>query len=189
MSSSKKTQKLSPAEFLQLVVTVAESGRYEEALRIAADAVEQSPDLRNVRGVCLMRMGRAREAVQLYRSYILAPNCTWMRTDLPVIHRTNFATALMLAGLTLGGRDSLSEIREVDHPSVVRLKQSLAEWQRKLAWWQRIWFRMGIAPEIPVEIRFIPGDLVDVATSISPVDGSSRLPGPPTGAVTLRQTI
>lgn len=108
-----------------------------------------------------MRLGRAADAVQLYRSFVLERSTSWMRAELPVIYRTNFVTALLLSQVPLGAQNTLHEIREIDHPSVVRLRETFDRWKRSLSLWQRLGWTIGLPPNVPIELDFTPGEFVD----------------------------
>ncbi len=158
------------AQLLDRAIQLAAAGNPGESLQTLAQISEASPDIINARGVCLMRLGRAEEAVRLFRSLVLTPNCTWMKADLPVIYRTNFSTALLLAGMPLGARETLAEIAEKSHPSVVRLQQALNSWEQQLGLWQRFCLKLGLAPEAAVAVTFLAGDFVDAAPCL-PIQG------------------
>lgn len=149
------------------VSELAEAGQLDDALRLLSRGSVASPEIQNARAVCLMRAGRFNEAVRVFRFLVLAPGCTWMKPDLPVIFRTNFSTALLLAGLSVGGRDTLAEITHNDHPSVIRLRQAICTWEKKLSWWQFFNWKFGIAPRVPISIDFVPGEFVDPTTTLS----------------------
>ena len=97
----------STRSLISTVARTADAGQLEQALHLLAAANQNSNETRNARGVCQMRAGRIPDAVRTLRSLVLAPNCTWMKPDLPVIYGTNFVTALLLAGQPGGGQDLL----------------------------------------------------------------------------------
>lgn len=108
-----------------------------------------------------MRLGRLADAVRIYRLLVLHSGSTWMNVGLPVIYRTNFSTALLLAGLIPGAVSALNEIDQEDHPAVIRLRHAIGNWELSLSVWQRLNWKLGLAPDIPVELPFAPGDFVD----------------------------
>ncbi|MCA9074481.1 MAG: hypothetical protein KDA93_05570 [Planctomycetaceae bacterium] len=148
-------------------VRLADVGEYEEALRMLANGNSSSQEILNARGVCFMRLGRPADAVRVFRSLVLPSGCIWMKPELPVIYRTNFSTALLLAGLPLGVRDTLQEIAEKDHPSVRRLSNAVAQWERRMSWWQYLSWKYGFPPKLPLTIDFLPGEFTDT-TLVSP---------------------
>ncbi|MEQ9407099.1 MAG: tetratricopeptide repeat protein [Fuerstiella sp.] len=142
-------------------IRLSEAGQFEDALRLLATGTSAAPEIRNARGVCLLRLGRAEDAVRTFRALVVPSGCTWMNKELPVHYRTNFSTALLLAGLPLGAKETLHEIPEKYHPSVLRLQAALASWVRGLSWWQRLNWKMGLAPDVPVRLDFLPGEFAD----------------------------
>lgn len=161
------------AQLLDRAIQLAAAGNPGESLQTLSHISEPSPEVINARGVCLMRLGRAAEAVRLFRSLVLTPNCTWMKAELPVIYRTNFSTSLMLAGMPMGARETLAEISEKSHPSVVRLQQAWNHWEQQLGLWQRFCLKLGLAPETPIAITFPAGDFIDAVPCIPIQDAAS----------------
>ncbi len=143
---------------IQRVACLTSSGQYQKGLEVARSAPWDSR-LRNAAGVCLMRMGRAKEAVDLYRSLVLQPGCTWTRPDIPLIHKTNFATALLLAGHPAGCLEILDEILNDQLAVVQNLRTAIVRWQKGLKFWQKLDWRVGrVEPRnCFVPIDFEPG--------------------------------
>ncbi|MCA9111355.1 MAG: hypothetical protein KDA52_15485 [Planctomycetaceae bacterium] len=142
-------------------VRLVDTGQLEQAIKVLASSNLNTHAIRNARGVCLMRLGRVADAVQLYRSLVLMQGCTWMNPELPVIYRTNFATSLLLSGRKTGGLEALLEIREPDHPSVVRLREAFQKWEQNLTWGQWLLWKFGVDPKSPVTLAFAPGDFAE----------------------------
>ncbi|MAT13922.1 MAG: hypothetical protein CMJ46_01475 [Planctomyces sp.] len=144
---------------------LADEARYVEAFRLLDAEQSFVPEIRNARGVCLMRTHRYRDALELFKSLVIPHNCTWLKQDLPLIYRTNLITAFMLAKLPQGANAALMETREVDHPSVVRLRRALDEWVKRLPWSKWLQWKYGLDLEEQVTLDFDPGDFVDPLTS------------------------
>jgi pentatricopeptide repeat protein len=142
-------------------IQVAEEGHLERALAHLGRLKLNTETVRNARGVCLLRMGKFEEALQLFRQMVLAPGCTWMKRDLPVIYRTNFCTALLLGGHPSGCYNCLGEINEQHHPSVSRLREAMQQWEQQLSWWPWLLWKLGVEPGVPIELEFNPGDFFD----------------------------
>jgi hypothetical protein len=142
-------------------IQTAEAGHPDRALAELGRLKLNTDAVRNARGVCLLRMGKYEEAVQLFRRLVLAPGCTWMKLDLPVIYRTNFCTALLLGGHPAGCQSCLSEIAERSHPSVIRLHAALKQWERSLPWWPRLLWKLGVEPDVPIEMESLPGEFFE----------------------------
>lgn len=148
------------AKLLDAIQT-AEAGHPDRALAELARLQLNTDAVRNARGVCLLRIGRYDDAIQLFRRLVLAPGCTWMKTDLPVIYLTNFCTALLLGGHPAGSYDCLCEIAERNHPSVIRLLAALKQWERSLPWWPRMLWKLGVDPGASIEVEFTPGEFFE----------------------------
>ena len=143
------------------VARLADAGQLDQALHLLNSVNTVSDSERNARGVCLMRMSRIEDAVRTFRVLVLKPGCTWMKPELPVIYRSNFATALLLAGHPNGCLDMLEDIVEQDHPSVIQLRSTLERWSHGLSWWQWFNWKTGIEPNVPVAVDFLPGEFFD----------------------------
>ncbi len=149
------------AAAVQQAARLADTGKSQEALRLLASESNSSNEVLNARGVCLMRLGRIDDAIRVFRSLVLPSGCIWMKPELPVIYRVNFATALLLSQRPLGVRDTLCEMHEQDHPSVVRLRDALHAWEKHLPAWQRLLWKVGYTPSVPICISFVPGEFVE----------------------------
>lgn len=154
-------------KLLREAMRLAESGRSDQALAVLNRSNMNTDAIRNTRGVCLLRLGRAEDALRIFRSLVLAAGNTWMKRDLPVVYRTNFCTALLLTGRAAGCWDALTEIDERDHPSVVRLRETLDRWRRGLKGWSWLVWKMGSDPSVPVTLDFVAGDFGDPQNALS----------------------
>jgi hypothetical protein len=135
-------------------------GAYQKALdSLRSDG--QDARLRNLRAVCLLRLGRYDSAIRVLRDLVLKPGCTWMRPDVPMAYKVNFATALLLGGHPGGCAEMLAELRQPTHPSVLRLQAAIDRWVASLSFWQKLnWRIYGDGPaNRPVTIDFLPGEL------------------------------
>ncbi|MEZ6046099.1 MAG: hypothetical protein R3C11_11065 [Planctomycetaceae bacterium] len=119
-----------------------------------------------------MRQQQYKAALELFKSLVILFNCTWMRDDLPVIYRTNLITALLLANIPQGAQSYLRSIREQDHPSVLRLKETLSQFVHQLTWSQWLQWQCGLDLDVKADLGFIPGDFFD------PLEKSPLKPGP-----------
>lgn len=149
---------------LQRIVSVAESGQLGQALKLTTESRHNTDAIRNARGVCLLRIGRINEALNLYRSFVLPSGCTWMKPELPIEYRVNFCTSLLLTGHPIGCCDCLGEIENQQHPAVVRLRGVIVNWEGRMSWGQRMLWRIGVVPDLPIESDFVPGEFDRIST-------------------------
>jgi tetratricopeptide (TPR) repeat protein len=135
------------------------NGNYQKALDLLR-AAGREPRLRNVIGVCLMRLGRIDEAVRIYRDLVLTAGCTWLRPDIPLVYKINYATSLALAGHPAGCLEILSDLKADEHPVVRDLRGAIKRWEKDLSFWQRLNWRFGrIEPKnSPVVMDTAPGE-------------------------------
>lgn len=166
---------------LEKAIHLADSGHCEQALGLLNKGNSLSREITNARGVCLMRMGQAEEAVRILRGMVIPVGVTWMDSKLPVIYRANFALALFLSGRPQGLQETLRELPEKSHPSVVRLYQSLKAWEKSLTFMQWMGWKLGIEQDAPTRVDFVPGDFVDPVTSSQTTPPAAPpVPSPPT---------
>jgi hypothetical protein len=109
---------------------------------------------------------------------VLAPGCTWMRPG-PIIYKTNYATALLLAQHPAGCSEILEEIGCDEDPAVRALRSALRRWESQLSWWQKLNWRIGrVEPRNrPVTIDFSPGEF-GLAPAPSETPGPTAPPAP-----------
>jgi hypothetical protein len=145
---------------MQRVLRLAAAGSYQKALGVLSAHGGRDDQLRNARGVCLLRLGKVEEAIRLYRELVLKPGCMWARPELPVHYKTNYATALLLGGHPAGGLDVLAEIKDEQDPRVRQLRAAIKKWESELSFWQKLNWKIGsISPtNRPVKLDFEPGE-------------------------------
>lgn len=145
---------------LQQVQSLLESGQPQQALdRINAARAANDPALKNARGVCLLRLGEPDRALQLYRGLVLQPQGILLRSDVPIVWKSNLATSLLLCGNVSGCVSLLNELRDEQHPALDQLRQAISSWQAGLSLWQKLGWKLGLAPACPVPLNFPPGGL------------------------------
>ena len=140
-------------------------GNFEKAFQLL-NTKGDDLESQHAKGVCLLRLGRYKEAIDVFRRLVLNPGCIWMRPDRPLLYKTNFAVALLLGGHPAGCTAVLSEIDNDKHPSVVRLREIIKRWEKTLSFWQRFnWRWLVLEPEnCPVNVDFVPGEFVEQVT-------------------------
>ncbi|MBN9522701.1 hypothetical protein J0H58_29960 [bacterium] len=148
-----------PAETADLLIRVdgfLREGRPRLALSLLPTT--DVPWVRNARGVCLLRLGRPGEAIEVLRDLVFGPGGFAVRHDADPGFQANYATALLLDGNTQGFWGIFGGIRDRNHPTVARLDEAVRRWKAGMTFWQRVASALGIggpqfAPDFP------PGDL------------------------------
>jgi hypothetical protein len=145
--------------FLSKVDKLLQEGHPENALELFSRNKLKSPWITNANGVCLLRLDRAQEAVNLFRSLALSSGSVVLRVDAPTVFKTNFTTAL-LAYNNLGGcLKVLHEINNEENPLVQQLRAAIQRFKVSLSLWTRLQWRMGIPPDGPIAMDFPLGNL------------------------------
>lgn len=134
------------------------AGQPKKALDVLARSKVYSPWSTNAIAVCLLRLGQAEQAVELFRNLVLSGSL-FLRTDVPTTWKVNFATALLMADNLFGCVRLLEDIRDEHHPSVQRLRGALRQWYSELPLWEKIQWFLGGQPARHVELDFPPGEL------------------------------
>jgi hypothetical protein len=134
------------------------AGQPRQALDLLARSKLRSPWASNATAVCLLRLGDASRAVEIYRSLVLNGSL-FLRPDVPTAWKVNFATALFLTDNLAGCVRLLEEIREEGHPGVQRLRAAVREWQARQSLWETIRRFFGGQPARRAELGFLPGEL------------------------------
>lgn len=185
-SASKATEiRRADETTLDQVIRHVSSENYQRALDLFRKAGRE-PQLRNAMGVCLLRMQRYQDAIRVFREIVLNAGCTWMRADLPMVYKTNYATALLLGGHPSGCDEVLAEIHDESNASVKRLRAAIKKWVSSLSLWQKLNWRFGrLQPRnCQVTIDFVPGEF---ETAVPPNDGPNpKAPQPNSPAPNLR---
>jgi hypothetical protein len=151
---------VSPAQvLLDQARHLLELDKPQEAFDLINAKGSGAPAMKNARGVCLMRMQQPALAVRTYRSIVLDHNGISLRSDVPIVYKTNFATALLLDGNVSGCQSVLDEIRDENDPGVQKLRSVIQRWVSELSFLKRLAWKAGSQPAHPVTIDFVPGEL------------------------------
>ena len=113
----------------------------------------------NALGVCQLRLGNAKVAVDVFRGLALAAGGILLRNDVPAVFKTNYATALLAADNMGGCLSVLAEVREEEHLAIGKLRVAIQRWKESLTLWQKINWYLGGQPDRPVALDFPLGDL------------------------------
>ena len=149
-------------EIVELLAKTARSldaGDPKRALDLIDRARLNSPWLTNALGVCHLRLGNAKIAMDAFRGLVLAGGGILLRSDVPVVFKTNFAISLLMLDNLGGCLSILAELQEDEHPAVGRLKRAVQRWKQGLSWWEKMRWYLGGQIAQPVVLDFPPGDL------------------------------
>lgn len=156
---------ISPAAWPQDVVkllgqveALLNAGQSRQALDQLRRAKSASPWATNAVGVCLLRNGDARAALDVFRGLAISGHLA-LRQDAPTVFKTNFATALLATNNIVGCLSTLKEIGDECHPAIDRLRTAIGRWEAGLSFWHRLNWYMGGEPSSTVELDFPAGDL------------------------------
>ncbi|GAA4421599.1 hypothetical protein [Bremerella cremea] len=119
--------------------------------------------LKNAKGVCLLRLGKFDAAVTLYREIVFNAGCVWVRPEVPIFFKVNFATALVLSGNIDGGSNILAQSMDENNEAARRLRSCLQSWRRSYPLWKKIFWAVGLGPAntAPLTLDFEPGVFED----------------------------
>lgn len=151
-----------PSEVINLLTKVEgflQEGNAENALDAISRARLKSPWATNAIGVCLLRLNRAKQAIELLRGLVLSPGVVTLRADVPVVFKTNFATALLAQGNLDGCLGVLHEINDEENHTVQQLRAAIQRFKESLSLWKRLQWKMGVLPDDPVPLDFPLGSL------------------------------
>jgi hypothetical protein len=117
-----------------------------------------TPWVRNARGVCLLRLGRPGEAIEVLRDLVFGPGGLAVQPDADPVFQANYATALLLDGNIEGFWGILGGIRDRGHPGVAKVDEAVRRWKAGMSFGQRVASALGLGgPRFA--IRFPSGHL------------------------------
>ena len=151
------TTKVRGADTVDRVAQLIHDGQLTEALSLMQG--QSSPWIDNARGVCMLRLGRLEEAAKLFAKLTFRAGSVSLTTNAPVVHLTNYATAMMMAGNMDAALTVLNQIPDQQHSAVVKIQAAAAAWRRKLGLLGRIRCAVGLHPSTPATFQDPPGDL------------------------------
>ncbi|MFG0288264.1 MAG: tetratricopeptide repeat protein [Rhodopirellula sp. JB044] len=126
-----------------------------EALR----ALPRSLVVSQAMGVCVMRIGNAAEAVNLFRTMSVVPGTTVLKPEADDTLKVNYATALMMNGLPSGALDLLDELEDPCDPMALQIRAAIRKWANGLVFWRRWDWKLNRIdpPRCFVPFDFTPG--------------------------------
>jgi hypothetical protein len=146
-------------ELLASVRRFLGAGQPGTALQALTRTELQSAWVTNARGICHLRLGNARAALDAFRTLVLPPVGLHLRRDVPPVFKINYAAALLASGNVAGCQSALVELGGNPHPTLERIREAVARWKQGLSLWQRVSWWMGGEPERKVPLDFPLGDL------------------------------
>jgi hypothetical protein len=147
------------ADLLARADQLLQAGEPTKAIDLIARAKVNSSWRTNALGVCQLRLGKAKLAVEVFRGLVLKAGGILLRTDVPAVFKTKYAAALLAADNVGGCLSVLAEVREEEHPAIGKLKAAIRRWRGSLTLWQKLNWYLGGQPDLPVVLDFPPGDL------------------------------
>jgi hypothetical protein len=142
------------------IVTLVNQRRYDEALSKLKN--HQDPVAENLRAVVFMRTDRVQDAISTLRRLTINSISLEFKPDIPLHFKTNFATALLLAGHVAGCQQMLHQISPPSE-RVKQLWQNMRRWEKSLSFWKWVdwrFFRIEhIRDQVPID--FEPGDMTE----------------------------
>lgn len=104
-------------------------GQAGNALNLIAQAKTNSPWATNALGLCLLRLGNAKVAVDVFRGLVLAAGGILLRNGVLAVFKTRYATALLLADYMARCFSALAQVKEDAQPAVGRLVSAIRSWR------------------------------------------------------------
>jgi hypothetical protein len=147
------------SELLGRVQRLLDAGQADKALDTIKHSRLKSEWVTNAIAVCLLREGETKRAADLLRTLAGGPGGVTLRTDAPLVFKTNFATALLAGGQVAGCLGVLREISDEQNLTVQALRTAIDQWKKTLSLWQRLKWAVGDFPEHPLSVPGIAGDL------------------------------
>ncbi len=133
--------------------------RCREALDLINRSGQHSAPMENARGVCMLRLGEIDKASKVFRELIFPTGAICISPNAPVTYQANYITAMFLAGNLVAGIGVLGQIRDRQHPAVLKLQVALKTWKKGLGLFQRLACLLSAYPHKPVTLDFPPGNL------------------------------
>src|SRR5262245_21736890 len=146
-----------PPEVVELLARADDllrDGHSDQARDLIARARLASQWATNALGVCQLRAGNAKVALDVFRGLVLASGGLLLRQDVPVVFKTNYAAALLASDNLAGCLGVLNEVRDEQNPAVERLRGAIRRWQKSLTFWQKVNWWLGGHPGQPVPLDF-----------------------------------
>jgi hypothetical protein len=137
---------------LQHIRELLEHNRPDEALNFITHSDNGAPEMENARGVCLLRVGRLDEAIEVLRD-VTYQGLLDIPDDAPALFQVNLAVAMLRANRVKGGALMIADrLNGNEHPEAARLKAAVRQWKESLGPLGRLCCRLGLYPAKPVPL-------------------------------------
>jgi len=161
-TSNQEPKPALPAEVeaaLDKVASLLAENNPKEALEYIGRTKSGSPWLRNAAGVCHMRLGHAKSALDTLKGLSLGACGFDLRLEAPMVFKTNYAVALLLSDNRDGFFRVLEDLHDESHPALDRLRKAVLDWKKSLSFFGKLRWRLG-GNAAPLTLPFAPGDLM-----------------------------
>ena len=147
------TKTLNTSAALQHIRELLDQDRPDEALNIVTRSGDDSPEMQNARGVCLLKLGRLDEAVKVLQDITCQGVAAGMSHHAPALFQVNFAIAMLRANREKGGALLIADwLNGNEHPEAARLKAAVRQWKKSIGLLGRLRCRLGAYPATPVPL-------------------------------------
>jgi hypothetical protein len=137
---------------LQPIRELLDHDRPGDALNLVTRSGNDSPEMKNARGVCLLRLGRLDEAISVLEE-VAFRGLAGMSFDAPALFQVNFAIAMLRANRNKGGALQISDrLDGSEHPEAARLKDAVRRWKKSMGLLGIFGCRLGLYPAKPVPL-------------------------------------
>ncbi len=118
-------------------------GLPQKAIDIIGNEYLSCPWTANALAVCHLRLGNTAQAISHLRYIATDHASAALRTDVPVIFKTNLAAALLASGDVEGFLNAIEQLSGDDHPSVQQLRAAATRWETSLSHLERVLWNIG----------------------------------------------
>ncbi len=137
---------------LQHIRELLDHDRPGEALNFVIHSHNDSPEMENARGVCLLRLGRFDEAITVLQE-VTFQGLPGIPPHTPALFQVNFAVAMLRANRDKGAALMIADrLNGSEQPEAARLKAAVRQWKERLGPLGRFRCRLGFYPAQPIPL-------------------------------------
>lgn len=130
---------------LEKLKKLLEDDNINDALSILNKTNDKSIWCQNARGVCLMRMGKYKQAVTTLTPLVFPGGSVIIGLGVPEKVKLNLAEAMLLTGNVSGAVSLIQNVKE-DSVQLIKLEQTIKRWKKSLSLFARLEVWCGILP-------------------------------------------